>query len=150
MKDFAHIEYIGLFLTKESKDRLKNWLMNIAPIEALGDVDWENPTEYLDHCTLIHRSQMDKAFDLDTFMETVNTLWKEDNKIQITHIGHNGKALAFKVDSPLVRKMCKNENPHITICTYNGGKPKDSNTITNWVELMPITIEVEARVRLRL
>lgn len=40
----------------------------------------------------------------------------------------NFEYMAFKVDiEPL---KCANEIPHITICTFNGGKPVDSNNIT--------------------
>ena len=39
-------------------------------------------------------------------------------------------------------EICANEIPHITICTFNGGKPVDSNNIVRWYYLdEPIEIE---------
>ena len=49
MKDF---EYYGLFLTEESKAELKTWLINSNyQLEILN-----SEREYLDHCTLLHKS----------------------------------------------------------------------------------------------
>ena len=51
MKDF---EYYGLFLTEESKAELKTWLINSNyQLEILN-----SEREYLDHCTLLHKSQL--------------------------------------------------------------------------------------------
>lgn len=63
MKSF---EYYGLFLTEESKTKLKEWLW-------LHDYDFNNdiikgvlPNNwYLDHCTLLHRSQRTSNFLLE-------------------------------------------------------------------------------------
>ena len=67
MKNF---EYYGLFLTEESKTKLKEWLW-------MNDYDFNN--------------------------DIIN--------------------------------LCANKIPHITICTFNGGKPVDSNNITEWKDI---------------
>ena len=53
--------------------------------------------------------------------------------------------MAFKVNIfPLVSV---NKIPHITICTFNDGKPVDSNMITEWKDIEPITVEVKLEKR---
>lgn len=56
--------------------------------------------------------------------------------LKVTHIGKNNTALAVKVSG--YTGTTNNSFPHITIAIdrANGGKPKDSNTITNW---QPVT-----------
>lgn len=53
--------------------------------------------------------------------------------MRITAIGKSDKAMAFKVE--LNGVSCANANPHITICTFESGKPVDSNKIHDWVEI---------------
>lgn len=43
--------------------------------------------------------------------------------------------------------VCANKIPHITICTFNGGKPVDSNNITEWKDIEPIIIETKLEKR---
>lgn len=43
--------------------------------------------------------------------------------------------------------LCANKIPHITICTFRGGMPKDSNNITEWKDIEPITVEVKLEKR---
>lgn len=72
MKSF---EYYGLFLTEESKTKLKEWLW-------LHDYDFNNdiikgvlPNNwYLDHCTLLHRSQRTSNFLLEDTLGTTLVL----------------------------------------------------------------------------
>ena len=53
--------------------------------------------------------------------------------------------MVFKVNIfPLVSV---NKTPHITICTFNGGKPVDSNNITEWKDIEPIIIETKLEKR---
>lgn len=53
--------------------------------------------------------------------------------------------MAFRVVYP--SNLCANKIPHITICTSNGGKPVDSNYITEWKDIEPITVEVKLEKR---
>lgn len=54
-------EYYGLFLTQESKDKLAKWLFfnGYSPESELMKkrTGW-----YLDHCTLLHKSQRTSHF----------------------------------------------------------------------------------------
>ena len=118
MKEF---EYYGLFITDKCKETLMNWI---------NDNGYYNPNGkyYLDHCTLLHRSQ--KNEDVLSFCE----FWEGAKFVmRITAIGKSNKAMAFKVE--LNEATCANANPHITICTFESGKPVDSNKIYDWVEI---------------
>lgn len=60
-------------------------------------------------------------------------------------IGISDKAMAFRIDKELMGIPCANNIPHITICTFNGGKPADSNDITEWKDIEPILVETKLR-----
>jgi hypothetical protein len=62
----------------------------------------------------------------------------EKLQIVINGIGISNKAMAFRVDKKSV--YCVNDIPHITIATFNNGKPVDSNNIEYWVSIKPIII----------
>lgn len=135
-------EYYGLFLTQESKDKLAKWLFfnGYSPESELMKkrTGW-----YLDHCTLLHRSQL--TWDNSNLHDFLIDKLHEDFEIKIIGIGISDKAMAFKVNIfPLVSV---NKIPHITICTSNGGKPVDSNYITEWKDIEPITVEVKLEKR---
>lgn len=136
-------QYYGLFLDEETKEKLRDFIRQS---------EWwytfkRKEKEYLDHCTLLHISQSSTPSGHPQ-MCFLNSLIKKGfikYKIRIDAIGISGKAMAFRVI--LYRKKkpriySYNENPHITICTFNGGKPVESNNITKWYPLdEPIEIE---------
>lgn len=135
-------EYYGLFLTQGSKDILALWLFfnGYSPESELMKkrTGW-----YLDHCTLLHRSQL--TWDNSNLHDFLIDKLHEDFEIKIIGIGISDKAMAFKVNIfPLVSV---NKIPHITICTFNGGKPVDSSMITEWKDIEPITVEVKLEKR---
>lgn len=135
-------EYYGLFLTQGSKDILALWLFfnGYSPESELMKkrTGW-----YLDHCTLLHRSQL--TWDNSNLHDFLIDKLHEDFEIKIIGIGISDKAMAFKVNIfPLVSVS---KIPHITICTFNGGKPVDSNMITEWKDIEPITVEVKLEKR---
>ena len=141
MKNF---EYYGLFLTEESKTKLKAWLwendydFNNDLIKGTLPENW-----YLDHCTLLHRSQL--TWDNSNLHDFLIDKLHEDFKIKVIGIGTSDKAMAFKVNIfPLVSV---NKTPHITICTFNGGKPVDSNNINEWKDIETIIIETKLEKR---
>lgn len=37
--------------------------------------------------------------------------------------------------------FCAAKVPHITICTFRGGVPEDSNDITEWKDIKPIIVK---------
>lgn len=138
-----NFQYIGLFLTKETKESLINIFFKDFYKQSLENKDINI---YLHHCTLIHKSQIEYMVDEDLVDKYLKILGKE-YKIVITHIGESDKALAFKVDLMQSGIMSLNDNPHITIATYNGGKPVDSNQIVDWKPLAPFTISTFLDVR---
>lgn len=139
MKNF---EYIGLFLTEESKAELKTWLINSNYQPEI----LKSEKEYLDHCTLLHRSQRTSHFLLEDTLSTALIMYGSIiESIKIDGIGISDKAMAFRVVYP--SNLCANKIPHITICTSNGGKPVDSNYITEWKDIEPITVEVKLEKR---
>ena len=144
MEDF---EYYGLFLTEESKAKLKEWLwlhgydFNNDIIKGLLPNNW-----YLDHCTLLHRSQRTSNSLLEETLGTTLVLHGNLNQpLEINGIGVSDKALAFRCNIP--ENLCANKVPHITICTFNGGKPVDSNMITEWKDIESIFIETKLKMK---
>lgn len=135
MKDF---KYYGLFLTEESKAELKTWLINSNYQPEI----LKSEKEYLDHCTLLHVSQSDYIKEA-TFEDRLG----ERYSIIIDGIGASDKSLAFRVAGGSMCIVCANKIPHITICTFNGGKPVDSNNITEWKDIEPIIIETKLEKR---
>ena len=129
MKKFI---YIGLFLSEETRN---NILDMIAP-KVLSDAK-----VYLDHCTLLFHTQQNESKANDIIHYFFNNRGK-NYPITVTHIGYSDKAIAFKVNIGNI--PCMNENPHITICTFKGGKPVDSNLITDWKEIP--SFEIKARL----
>lgn len=151
-------QYYGLFLTKDSRIKLLDFLRsNKCPIQATLAIYYIMLAKinrvYLDHCTLLHIAQYDKNSFTDNLIKSRLDLALADNRVKanlnITHIGISDKAAAFKVslqdsefDICSLTLLCANKIPHITICTFNGGKPVNSNNITKWYDLdEPIEIE---------
>ena len=138
MKNF---EYIGLFLTEESKTKLKEWLW-------LNDYDFNNDlikgtlpkNWYLDHCTLLHRLQRgEDTYLIEEDLKFMSSVQVKNMRLEINGIGISDKAMAFRCN--LSEELCANKVPHITICTFNGGKPVDSNNITEWRNINPIMVK---------
>lgn len=144
MKNF---EYYGLFLTEESKTKLKAWLwennydFNNDIIKGTLPENW-----HLDHCTLLHWSQRTSNFLLeDTLGTAIEYCNNTEGSLEINGIGISDKAMAFRCNIP--ENLCANKIPHITICTFNGGKPVDSNNITEWKDIEPIIVETKLEKR---
>lgn len=148
-------QYYGLFLTKDSRIKLLDFLRSdkcSTQVTLAVHYNSQDNRVYLDHCTLLHIAQYDNSFT-DNLIKGRLDLALEDNRVKanlnITHIGISDKAMAFKVslqdsefDMCSLTLLCANKIPHITICTFNGGKPVDSNNITKWYDLNePISIE---------
>lgn len=121
-------QYYGLFLDNDTRNRLLDFVND----EHFSDILKKADKIYLNHCTLLHKSQYrkndTKALDTLLLISPKYTM-----KMYITHIGLSDKAMAFKVTN--IENLCANKIPHITICTMNGGKPVDSNNIKTWFKL---------------
>lgn len=135
MKNF---QYFGLFLSKVEKDNLLYFLLNN---DRYKDYISASKRIYLSHSTLIYKSHLNdlNLYEISELFVKTNKLIGKDFKLTITGIGISDKAMAFKVKIP-VKLICLNAIPHITICTFNDGKPVDSNNITEWKDIEPITI----------
>lgn len=114
-------QYYGLLLNEEDAVSLKETLPDLS--------SFNNARLFLHHCTLLHRSQVSKNTELKTILDELIKSGKVDYMVEITGLGKSDKAVAYSVKIPL---PSANKNPHITIFTYNGGKPVDSNLITQW------------------
>lgn len=143
-------QYYGLFLTKKSRNKLRDYLIDSPYQLAL----LMSTKEYLDHCTLLHVSQEKDHADLKKLLDTLCTMAVQHgvrkHSLIVNAVGMNDKALAFRVSMPQIGSMrtgelrftplCANTTPHITICTFGDGKPQDSNNITKWTEIEPMSI----------
>lgn len=134
MKEF---KYFGLFLSKIARDNL---LYLLLKNDRYKDYISAAHRIYLGHLTLIHKSHLNALHLNEELFAKTNKLIGRCFKLTITGIGISDKAKAFKVEIP-VGLTCLNATPHITICTFNDGKPVDSNNITEWknIELLHIT-----------
>lgn len=130
-------QYYGLFLGTGTKNMLMDNLTGNIGI-ALGVAD----RIFIDHCTLLHKSQLKGNEELQSYLES--NLGKSIN-IRLVAVGISDKAMAFKVGG--VDNICANKVPHITIATFRGGNPVDSNEITNWRDIKPIIVTVKLEKR---
>lgn len=134
-----NFHYFGLFLDTNTKNKLMNILTdNIDYNIALNVAD----KIFIDHCTLLHVSQLHGNSEV---FNDLNNRLGENIQIKIEGIGISDKAMAFKVALP--RNVYSiNKTPHITICTFNGGKPVESNNITKW-SLLEEPIQVKTTLK---
>lgn len=132
-----NFEYIGLYLSKETKEALKNYLFKCPLTSNLI----EGSEIHLHHCTLLHRSCKEE-FLRRAIIENFKYNQGKRYVIQLTHIGISDKVIAFRVSLDFTGLICQNKDPHITICTMKDGKPVDSNEIKFWFSIAPIKIEV--------
>lgn len=134
-----NFHYFGLFLDTDTKNRLMDILTdNIDYNIALNVAD----KIFIDHCTLLHVSQLHGNSEIYNYLKGYVG---EKFQIVINGVGISDKAMAFRVDEKSV--VCVNDIPHITIATFRGGKPVDSNEITNWKDIEPIIITVKLEKR---
>ena len=134
-----NFHYFGLFLDTDTKNMLMDTLTdNIDYNIALGVAD----RIFIDHCTLLHKSQLEGNKELQSYLES--NLGKSIS-IKLEAIGISDKAMAFKVEG--VDNICANEVPHITIATFRGGNPVDSNRIINWTRIEPVVITAKLEKR---
>lgn len=128
MEDF---QYFGLFLDKDTRDKLISFIrtnINSSIIDYADKV-------FLDHCTLLHISQLSGHTGLYYHLKA---MIGREIPIKLVALGMSEKAFAFKVALP--EQICVNKIPHIIIATYGGGKPVESNNITDWGPIKPIEI----------
>ena len=130
----GNFHYFGLFLDEETKKGLLDVFLTY--LEEGNSIGYLMNKIYIDHCTLLHVSQLHGNSEIYNYL---NDRIGEKYEIVINGIGISDKAVAFRVAEYSV--VCVNEIPHITIATFNGGKPVDSNNITEWKDIEPIIIK---------
>ena len=134
-----NFHYFGLFLSTNTKNVLMDGLTDSIDYNiALGVAD----RIFIDHCTLLHKSQLEGNEELQSYLES--NLGKSIS-IKLVAVGVSDKAMAFKVEG--VDNICANEVPHITIATFRGGNPVDSNKIINWTCIEPVVITAKLEKR---
>ena len=134
-----NFHYFGLFLNTNTKNVLMDGLTDSIDYNiALGVAD----RIFIDHCTLLHKSQLEGNEELQSYLES--NLGKSIS-IKLVAVGVSDKAMAFKVEG--VDNICANEVPHITIATFRGGNPVDSNKIINWTCIEPVVITAKLEKR---
>lgn len=134
-------QYFGLFLNDKDRNTLMSIIINNPIISDL--VFQRGSTIYLDHCTLLHKSQDNKEI-FDNLMDHYK--FRNLCRLIVEGIGISNKAIAFRVSLGDPRFMCANGKPHITICTINGGKPVDSNEIVNWIPIQQLSVYGELKM----
>lgn len=106
--------YSAVLLDVESKDLL------VAEYKDKFPSDWKI---YAHHQTI------------DPFNLIGTELVGTPIKLQVTHYGKSDKAFAVKVSG--YTGKTNNSFPHVTVAVNvnGGGKPKDSNSITEWIKV---------------
>ncbi len=61
-----------------------------------------------------------------------------ERRLVATHVGRiDGRVVAFKVEGA---DDSKNPVPHVTIATFDGAKPAESNLIESWAVISPFEL----------
>ena len=137
----ADYEYYGLFLTDKSKDKLNKWLWDNG-YDSNNDILKGVVKWYLDHVTLLHSSMAQEYPELERRLEVYVHMTPKHcapTIFAIDGIGWSYNALAFRCN--IIPYFCAAKVPHITICTFRGGVPEDSNDITEWKDIKPIIVK---------
>lgn len=148
--------YYGLFLPQEEQ----NYLLSMINENNFWSEKLENATQVIcSHITLIHIAHLNlkdlyNSIDdnLKQMILNIESFKSLDIPITLTidGIGYSDKAMAFRIrPNNFIQNCCCNKQPHLTICVFNGGKPVDSNRITNWFKIQPITIETKIKKIIR-
>lgn len=117
---FKNWIYFGVFLDNESKNHL---------LDITNDVVSDNWKTYCHHMTIAFNDGSDKALSL---YNVYKEYFGANTVIVATHIGVSKDAIALKID---FKGLTANKVPHVTLATPVGGKPVNSNYITNWQPL---------------
>jgi hypothetical protein len=144
------VQYYALFLSEESSLRLLDFLTEDAPDELYEAINnfADKTTLHLHpctlHCTLLHKSQYNNNKNIYRDIITLQKIINPNKLIPlfVDELGWSDKAIAFKCKGDIINlnAICANKIPHITAYTINNGKPVDSNYITHWIPITPITV----------
>lgn len=141
--------YFSLNLTQNSIERLENYILQNKTIQGIIQKREKTIKKYLHHCTLLHKEgNYPSSVQLKTYLylalkeifeKEIGKIWK----IKVIGWGWNNKALALLVDKNILDlPRCEGHKYHITVCTFNGGRPVESNNISVW-DMFKTPIEVD-------
>lgn len=125
------IAYSGVILDEKSHDLLLSKFIYSNP-------EYSNWIKYAHHLTIC----------LGELPEHFKRYWlDEEVELKATEIGFSDKAVAVKIENFF--NISKNDSedeiirfPHITLAINPiDAKPVDSNFITNWIKIIPITLK---------
>ena len=112
--------YFGVFLDDASRNKLSDLALKVV------EPDWKL---FCHHMTIAFNDGSEIA--QDAYNEYKKYFGRALN-IYATHIGKSEDAIAVKVD---YNRGTLTKFPHVTLATPQGGKPVNSNYITNWIKL---------------
>lgn len=115
--------YSAVVLTKQSAGELMSKAYEWLP------ADWINPKLFAHHMTI----------NLGPLVGTIRSEIGNEVELEVHAIGKSDKAVAIGVTG----YTTSNAIPHVTIWVNvnDGGKPKDSNGITDWKSIEPFTVK---------
>ena len=127
--------YYAIVLTEESKKQLMQLCCTNESFDYLYE---ETSKVYCDHCTIMHNSKHNPYIK-----EYLDTKLGKEFTMEVIAIGYDDKALAARLSRGwYITQLCTNDIPHITIGTFDGGKPVDSNFTNFWKGLeQPIILK---------
>lgn len=117
--------YYTVVLTEESK----NTLLELCKDKNICSGVFECVKKvYCDHCTIMHNSNHNPYVK-----EYLDIQLGKEFTMEVVAIGYNFNAMAARLSRGwYITQLCTNNIPHITIGTFEGGKPVDSNFIDFW------------------
>lgn len=135
MSDNLGYNYYAIVLTEESR----NTLLELCKDKNICSGVFECVKKvYCDHCTIMHNSNHNPYVK-----EYLDTQLGKEFTMEVVAVGYSLNAIAAKLSRGwYITQMCTNDIPHITIGTFEGGKPVDSNFIDFWRGLkQPIVLK---------
>lgn len=112
--------YFGVFLDDASRNKLTDLALKVV------EPDWKL---FCHHMTIAFNDGSEIAQDA---YNEYKKYFGRALDIYATHIGKSEDAIAVKVD---YNRGTLTKFPHVTLATPQGGKPVNSNYITNWIKL---------------
>ena len=126
-------KYFGVFLSPSEKEHVLNILAPYINHVEGGKI-------YCDHMTIIFNDKSDIA---KAWAASTEKHLGEEVELTAYQIGESDKIIAIKVKGGLTA----NDIPHITILCKPGGKPVESNYITDWKDIEPFSIKGKIEYR---
>lgn len=144
--------YFSLVLNTISETNLRIFLSKNQEIQDIIQRRGLSNTNFIHnlHCTLFYKNSClynQSVFIAEEIYKKIKEEFEKEvskiYKIKIIGWGWNNKALALLVDEKSIEfPRLMNHKYHITVCTFNGGRPVESNNISVW-DMFDKPIEVD-------